>query len=59
LKKNKTKFKRALGVCNKEVMKGTIKGSKRYLKRKHQKAPQAHNKEATHNKEVTKLTKNA
>ncbi len=59
LKKNKTKFKKAQGMHNKEMMKNTIKGSKRYLRRKHQKAPQAHSKEATHNKEVTKLTKNA
>jgi hypothetical protein len=47
LKRNKKKLKRTIGTHNKEVMKSSERGSKRYLRKRHQKTSQAHNKEAT------------
>jgi hypothetical protein len=48
LKRNKKKLKRTMGTHNKEAMKSTKRGSKKkYLRKRHQKTSQAHNKDAT------------
>jgi hypothetical protein len=55
LKRNKKKLKKTIGMHNKEAMKSTKRGSKKYLRKKHQKNSQAHNNETIHSKEVTNL----